>query len=121
MENFLLPHRAYPDISEHWIREKQGSASPELQELSMYLYRKIARHAHYPSDVSRLSESPQVLLQFVVYPDGHVSGAHVIRSSGSVAIDSAALKALHQSLPFNQAARWLHQPQSCQLMIHFNA
>ena len=63
--------------------EKHGTASSELQALSMYLHRKIARHAHYPSGISRLSVSPQVLLQFVVYPDGHISGAHVIRSSGS--------------------------------------
>ena len=100
--------------------EKQGSASSELQALSMYLHRKIARHAHYPSGISSLSVSPQVLLQFVVYPDGHISGAHVIRSSGSASIDLAALKALNHSLPFNQASRWLHQPQPCQLMIHFS-
>ena len=99
--------------------EKHGVASSELQALSMYLHQKIARHAHYPLGVSRLSVSPQVLLQFVVYPDGHISGAHIIRSSGSASIDSAALKALNHSLPFNQASRWLHQPQPCQLMIHF--
>ena len=99
--------------------EKHGTASSELQALSMYLYRKIARHAHYPSGVSRLGASSQVLLQFVVYPDGHISGAHVIRSSGSASVDSAALKALNHSLPFNQASKWLRQAQPCQLMIHF--
>ena len=101
--------------------EKHGTASSELQALSMYLYRKIARHAHYPSDVSRLSTSPQVLLQFTVYPDGHIDGAHVVQSSGSASIDSAALKALHHSMPFNQASRWLREPQPCRLMVHFNA
>ncbi len=100
--------------------EKHGTASSELQALSMYLYRKIARHAHYPSGMSELSESPRVLLQFTVYPDGHVSGAHVVQSSGSATVDSAALRALNHSLPFSQASRWLHQPQSCQLVIHFS-
>ena len=100
--------------------EKHGTASSELQALSMYLYRKIARHAHYPSGMSKLSESPRVLLEFTVYPDGHISGSHVVQSSGSASIDLAALKALNYSLPFNQASRWLHQPQPCQLMIHFS-
>ncbi|HAG61651.1 MAG TPA: hypothetical protein DCL40_01980 [Coxiellaceae bacterium] len=99
---------------------KHGTASSELQALSMYLYRKIARHAHYPSGVSRLGASPQVLLQFTVYPDGHINGAHVVESSGSASVDAAALKALNHSLPFNQASRWLHQPQPCRLMIHFS-
>ncbi len=97
----------------------QSSPSPKLVALSRYVYTRIARHARYPSGLSMAGKASHVLLQFVVYPDGHVNGIQVMQSSGDARVDTAAVDAVRRAMPFTKVSRWIKAPQPCRLVIHF--
>jgi protein TonB len=58
------------------------------------LQRAIAKHRFYPRAARRRSREGEVTVSFVIQADGRITGIRVTKSSGSDALDRAAVRTL---------------------------
>lgn len=95
------------------LTEKQAS------QLSRYLHRRIAMHAHFPLDAPEQDQGRSTLVSMMLYPDGHVDRLVVSQSSGLSVIDESALSAVTTAMPFDQASRWIQHPMTITFRVRF--
>lgn len=72
---------------------------PAFQRYLRQLMRDLAKHKHYPAELKKRRLDGEVLVGFVVSATGHVEGLHIVRSSGSDALDQAAMATVRQASP----------------------
>jgi protein TonB len=80
----------------------QATAPGPEEPLAAYLAEvraAIERHKYYPSSAQRVGVTGQVVLQFVILPDGRVSDPRILERNGHGALGSAALDALRRASP----------------------
>ena len=83
--------------------ENTFSNSVNRQIQQDYLQQLVARinaNKHYPQKARRRGWEGQVSLKFSILPSGEVRNVKILSSSDYAILDKSALKAIHDSLPF---------------------
>ena len=76
------------------------NATQSLSEFLKAIRDKIKRSQRYPQSVRELVDDSTVQVQFTIRHDGTLVDAKVVTSSGSRALDAAALSAIRDATPF---------------------
>lgn len=87
--------------------------------LVQLIYRSINQHRIYPEHSQALNHTGNVLLSFVLRPNGSLSQLQVTKSSGHHDLDQAAIDTLRASTPITGIARYLPTPQSFTVIIAY--
>ena len=81
-----------------------GVTSPRVAELEsiyeQYVRDQIQSNKYYPRRAQRLRKEGEVLVSFLIMPDGEISNSRVLRTSGIEVLDNAAVNAIKKSAPF---------------------
>ena len=72
-----------------------GNSSDEAAAYRSALRREIERHKRYPQRAKLMRKQGIVTVSFNIAADGSLSGATVVKSSGSDDLDNAALSAVN--------------------------
>ncbi|TDQ59600.1 outer membrane transport energization protein TonB [Mesocricetibacter intestinalis] len=75
----------------------KGSSSSEKDAYSHALRREIERHKRYSQRARMMRKQGTVTIGFNLADDGSISGARILRSSGSEDLDNAALSAVQSA------------------------
>jgi protein TonB len=70
------------------------------QDYLQHLVARINANKHYPQKARRRGWEGQVSLKFSIFPSGEVRNVKILSSSDYAILDKSALKAIHDSLPF---------------------
>ena len=90
-----------------------------LSQLRSIVYRAIAAHKTYPEQAAELDQTGQVMVGFVLQPNGSIIAIKIIHSSGYPILDTAATQAVQQAQPIIGVARYLKQPITMQIPVDF--
>jgi len=86
-----------------WTPEKVEEVSGEYGTSNSYLEMvrlKIERHKKYP-DIARTRQiEGRVTIRFVITLEGDIKGSKIVKTSGHIHLDEAALTAVKLSAPF---------------------
>ena len=94
---------------------KSGMIASEKARYQAEIYQKIMAKKYYPRRAKRFKKQGVVLIKFTLSPDGTIHHLHVIKTSGSISLDRAALKAVQKvgifpPFPKNiQRASWVFE------------
>lgn len=83
------------------------------------LHTAIAEKQMYPEIAAALNQTGTVTIQFLLFPDGHLSNISVAKSSGIPSLDTAALAAVQAISPAKAAGSHLQQSQFFSIDIVF--
>lgn len=101
--------------------QKQRSAvkGAPMPELIALLHAAIQREQQYPASAQAMEREGRATLAFKLYPNGHISGLTLLHTSGTSALDRAALAAVNHAAPFAQVDRYLRESQEYQIDVVF--
>lgn len=105
--------------SESLVTEAPLADEDRLVELYRLLHAAIDRHKRYPLSALRLGREGRARVDFRLLPDGEIRQVQVTASSGTAALDRAALAAVRAIAPFTPAARYLAAAEPIQVDIVF--
>lgn len=88
-------------------------------DLALLLHRAILEHRRYPYLARRQGQEGTASVDFLLHPDGHVSGLEIVRSSGHRQLDRAARRSVEAASPFDMARDYLREPRSFTVDIEF--
>ena len=114
----------------HFITQKKAirkepvfspSLGQKMQPASLItlLHAAIQQQQVYPENAVNAQQEGDVSVMFTLFPDGHIDHLHLITTSGTTALDEAALHAVKKAAPFAGVDRYLSTPQTYQLTISF--
>ena len=69
---------------------------PDITQIKNILETELSKHFYYPKTAQRRSWQGQVILEFVITPDGNLSQVQINKSSGYEILDKAAIYALRK-------------------------
>lgn len=95
---------------------KQKSVSRPLLKL---LHDATAERLVYPKIAADFNQSGTVAVGFTVHPNGQITGARVVKSSGFDMLDSAALEAINQISPVNGVDQYIQKDEFVTAYIVF--
>ncbi|MDG2959344.1 energy transducer TonB [Bisgaard Taxon 10/6] len=72
-----------------------GASSSEVAEYKSRIRREIERHKKYSQRARMMRKQGVVVVAFSIGNDGSVSGAHIVKSSGSEDLDNSAVDAVN--------------------------
>ncbi|MBT8130245.1 MAG: energy transducer TonB [Gammaproteobacteria bacterium] len=84
------------------------------------LHTKISEHKQYPYLAKRQRREGTARVEFMLYPDGRIDAARLLRSSKTRSLDKAALNAVESIEPFSYARDYLERPETFQVDVVFN-
>jgi TonB family protein len=84
------------------------------------LHTKISEHKQYPYLAKRQRREGTARVEFMLYPDGSIDTARLLRSSKTRSLDKAALNAVESIEPFLSARDYLERPETFQVDVVFN-
>ena len=84
------------------------------------LHTKISEHTQYPYLAKRQRREGTARVEFMLYPDGRIDAARLLRSSKTRSLDKAALNAVESIEPFSYASDYLDRPETFQVDVVFN-
>jgi protein TonB len=90
-----------------------------ITELSRLLHEAIDRYKRYPISALRRGRQGTARIAFELRPDGNIDGLTVATTSGTRALDRAALAAVRAIVPFRRARHYLHAAERLQVDIAF--
>lgn len=73
-----------------------------MGEWQKKLFSHIARHKYYPQEARKRGDKGEVVVAFALDPQGGVASARILKSSGSKALDDAALDVMRKASPVPQ-------------------
>lgn len=82
-------------------------ANKDEQKILTLLHQAIAARQSYPDEALALQQMGKVTIRFLLYPDGHLENAAIIKSSGITSIDHAALIAINAISPIKEVSAYL--------------
>lgn len=94
----------------------KGAPMPELVAL---LHAAIQREQRYPASAQEMEREGRATLSFTLFPDGNITNLKLARSSGTNALDNAALAAVTHAAPFAQVDRYVHAAQQYDIDVVF--
>jgi len=75
-----------------------GGGQAEIAQWQSQVQRKLARSLRYPRAAN--GERGEVVVRFTVAAQGNASGVSIVRSSGNVVLDQAAIETVGRASPF---------------------
>lgn len=75
------------------------------------LARALSRHLQYPRVAAEFNLRGTVLVGFVLHPEGYVTGARVVQSSGAGVLDDAARDAVGAMSPVGDVHEYVPAPE----------
>jgi TonB family protein len=99
---------------------RSTSAMMNSHHIIDLLHTKISEHKHYPYLAKRQRREGTARVEFMLYPDGRVDAARLLRSSRTRSLDRAALNAVESIEPFSYAKDYLDRPEKFQVDVVFN-
>ncbi len=75
------------------------------------LARAISRHLMYPRVAADFNLRGTVLVSFILHPEGYVTSAHVMKSSGAGVLDDAARDAVGAMSPVGDVHEYVAAPE----------
>lgn len=104
----------------HTTQKQRASVKgAPMPELIAFLHAAIQREQQYPASAQAMEREGRATLDFVLHPNGQISGLRLLRTSGTDALDRAALAAVNRAAPFAQVDRYLHESQEYQIDVVF--
>lgn len=94
----------------------KGAPMPELLAL---LHAAIQREQRYPASAQEMERQGRATLSFTLFPDGNIANLKLAQSSGTLALDNAALAAVTHAAPFAQVDRYLHAARQYDIDVVF--
>lgn len=91
----------------------------QLPALLALLHAAIEQQKQYPPAAVEMEREGTVTLTFILYTDGTIQNLQIAKSSGTSSLDTAALTAVKQAVPFKNINKYLHQPQNYQIDVVF--
>jgi TonB family protein len=79
----------------------------------------ITAQLYYPSLAKELHLHGIVRVGFMLYPDGGITGMHVMKTSRERILDIAALRAINKSFPVHDVGMYLKEPKFMVINIVF--
>lgn len=76
-----------------------GTSSSEVAEYKSRIRREIERHKKYSQRARMMRKQGVVIVAFSIGNDGSISGAHIVKSSGTEDLDNSALAAVNAAKP----------------------
>ncbi len=95
------------------------SSGQQTEALLALLHDAIQKQQHYPTSAMEMEREGRVTVKFMLFADGTIREARVVKSSGTNSLDEAALIAVHQAAPFNEANRYLNAPREFSIDVVF--
>lgn len=99
----------------HMIGDKNKAVQPLLKLLGIALTHNLL----FPKSAIDFNIRGTALLGFMLYPDGHMTDIHLVKSSSAGVLDQAALDALTASSPLKNISHYLSAPQYMVIGIIF--
>jgi protein TonB len=96
------PRRPSANWQHTTVARQQPTSTEEIDPVKAYLALVLAeleQYKYYPQQARRRGLKGQVVLQFVILPDGQVMDPRITHSRGHATFASAALTALRQASP----------------------
>ncbi|MDH4396213.1 MAG: TonB family protein [Limnobacter sp.] len=75
------------------------------------LFRKLARHKVYPSELKKNKIEGRVVVKFTLAADGRVMSSSIQQSSGSDSLDDAALQMLNKASPLPAIPSYMNRSE----------
>lgn len=75
------------------------------------LFRKLARHKVYPSELKKNKVEGKVVVKFTLAEDGRVMSSSIQQSSGNDSLDAAALQMLNKASPLPAIPVWMNRSE----------
>jgi len=82
-----------------------------IKPLVAILARALSRHLSYPRVAAELNLRGVVLVGFVIHPEGYVTEARVVKSSGTGVLDDAARDAVGAMSPVGDVHEYVSAPE----------
>ncbi len=89
--------------------------------LLLLLHRHIAAHQYYPSAAQFFHETGTARVAFRLMPTGKLTNVHVIKSSGSSALDKAAVASVKAIAPEQAASLYLKAPEDFVVAVKYSS
>jgi protein TonB len=102
------------------LRTRSTNASQQKNTLIELLHAKISEHKQYPYLARRQRREGVATIEFVLHPDGSVSGPRLYQSSRTSSLDRAALDAVKSIEPFAPAKTFIDRPEAYRVDVVFN-
>lgn len=83
------------------------------------LHQAVFAKQTYPESALLLHQTGTVIIGMMIYPDGNITNAAILKSSGFKNIDAAALAAVQAISPIAAVQPYLNHPQSFSIDVVF--
>lgn len=93
----------------------------KIDPLIALLHMAIEQHEHYPQSALEMGRAGRVTVEFRLFPEGNIADLRILKTSGTVALDQAALAAVQAATPFKPAQQYLQRPKVFTLDIVFES
>jgi len=90
-----------------------------MTALVALLHAAIQREQRYPASAQEMEHEGRATLSFTLFPDGNIANLKLAHSSGTNALDNAALAAVTHAAPFAQVERYVHAAQQYDIDVVF--
>lgn len=119
----ILKHVAENKMTRVHPRERSiKSIRTEIKnenELLRLLHELIARKQSYPESAQLLQQTGTVAIGFYLHPNGNITEARVIKTSGVSSLDEAAVAAVVSAVPVSFAHTFLSQVGYLKVEVQF--
>lgn len=89
-------------------------------KLLKLLHNAIARAQNYSGDYTELGKKTNVIVQFVLHPDGRINKIKIIKSSGSYSLDQSVINSVEAINPFRTARKYIKLTTKLSVNIVFS-
>lgn len=96
----------------------QGNGKP-IPELIAMLHAAIQKQQQYPATALQMEREGSVTLRFTLFPNGTIQHLKVIKPSGTMVLDEAAINAVNHALPFPGVEKFIRVPDDYQITVKF--
>lgn len=84
------------------------------------LHEKILSKQHYPLIALEMKNEGTTTLKFTLLTNGKIKNVYIAKTSGTLILDKAALKALQDAAPFIEIAQYLKNQEEFEVEIQFH-
>jgi TonB family protein len=112
-------HLSLNKATKQTTSQQEGKNAQEADTFLTLLHQAIQDKQRYPSSALQMQRQGRVTVGFVLSKEGTISNLRLIHSSGTKSLDEAALAAVREAVPFEQAHKYLRAPQEFMVGVLF--
>jgi TonB family protein len=114
-----LTHRTQASQTTSEQKQRATVKGAPMPELVALLHAAIQREQHYPESAQQMEREGRATLSFTLYPNGNIARLKLLHSSGTNALDHAALDAVSKAAPFADVGRYMNSAQTYAIDVVF--